>query len=150
MIRVATLADVPQLVELGKRVHAESPRYSRLSYSEARVADALEGLITNVDGLALVHEHEGRIAGYVLAFIQPEWFSDTLTANELVLYVVPELRGTTIGPALIGGLVAWAAQRGVPYVQAGVASGILTEQTAKLYEHVGFSRCGILLEREFR
>jgi hypothetical protein len=42
---MATLADIPELVEGGRRMHALT-RFRHFDYNAARVAKAFEGLIT--------------------------------------------------------------------------------------------------------
>lgn len=150
MIRVATLADVPQLIELGQLMHAESPRYSRLPFSAEKVADLLTVLINSADGLVLVYARGSKILGVAVAAVDSPWFSEGKLADEIVVYVVKEKRGSAIAPSLITGLDAWAEAKGVPWLQAGTTTGVDPERTGKLYEHMGFKAVGVgLFERVY-
>ena len=63
VIRNATLADVPAIVALSRRVYAKE-----ISYTEAQV----RGQINNFPEGAFVAEYEGAVAGYCSTMVVPE------------------------------------------------------------------------------
>jgi GNAT superfamily N-acetyltransferase len=66
----------------------------------------------------------------------------------MALYVEPAHRGTKMAAELIARYVDWAREMGVPegFITAGISTGQYVEQTARLYEAMGFKRFGVLLE----
>lgn len=146
MIRPATLADVAPLVELGARMHEESPRFSRLEFSADRLGATLKLLIESEAGFVHVFESGGLLLGGMVATIVPHWCSTDLVATDLALYVVPEARGGMAPARLVHRYLQWAHDRGAKLVQIGVTTGVHTEETARLLEALGLRRCGVILE----
>lgn len=149
MIRIATLDDVPALLELGARMHAESPRYRRLQFSAPKVERTLTMMIGSDDAIVLVAMRDDQLIGCGLAFLEEEWFSDDRIAQELAVFVERPWRGGLTAAKLITGLRAWGAATDARLLQAGTTTGVNSEMTASLYEKIGFTRAGIGLEVEY-
>lgn len=66
-IRAAVEADIPALVELGRAMHAESPRYSKLAYNAEKVAALAARIVPS--GGALVAENNGILVGMMVGFV---------------------------------------------------------------------------------
>lgn len=146
MIRAATFDDVPALLALGERMHAESPRFSRLAFCRDKLARTLGGVLGNPLGLLQVLDVDGQVRGVVMAVAFEHWCSTDLVATELALFVDEDQRGSISAARLIKAYRRWAAETGAVHIAAGVSTGIRTEQTARLYEAAGFTRFGVLLE----
>lgn len=147
MIRPATHADIPAMVELGRALCAESPRWSRLNFSGEKLAELLGSLIDSEDGFAWVAVANGRITGALIAVVTQHWASEDRIAQELSLFVRQDARGALHAARLITVLDAWAEERGAKWLQVGVSTGVTVERTGQLYERLGFVNCGIGLER---
>jgi GNAT superfamily N-acetyltransferase len=148
MIRMATLEDVPALVELGRLLCTESPVYTRLHYNGERVAAFIRELIMSPRGFAWVGEQDGVVVAVFLAAPQAHWACDALIATELVLYVRPESRGSSIAARLVAEFITWAKSIGAEIAAAGSTTGVNEELTVRLYERFGFQRIGTNLELE--
>jgi GNAT superfamily N-acetyltransferase len=153
-IRTAFPADIDALIELGRQIIAESPRYSRLQYDEGKVGNALLDLMDSDDGFVRIAiDHVGGIdkpIGMAIAFATEEWFASDKLAQELVLYVTPEYRTTGIAGAMIDSMDRWAHELGVLWSQGGSMTGIQDEAVARLYESRGWVRVGVGLEKVHR
>lgn len=146
MIRAATFDDIPVLLDLGERMHAESPRFSQLTFCRDKMTRTFQVVMGTDLGLLDVAEIDGRIVGLMLALAFEHYCSPDIVATELALYVEPEHRGSLIGLRLIKRYRQWADGIGAKHTTAGVSTGVHTEQTARLYEAAGFQRFGVLLE----
>jgi GNAT superfamily N-acetyltransferase len=146
MLRAATPADLPALLELGAVMHAESPRFSRLSFDAGRLEQTLGALLATPDGFLWVAEREGRIVGGLAAVVVQHWCSTDRVAADMALFMTPEARGSLAPARLVAEYKRWAKERGAVHIQFGVSTGVHPEQTAQLLERLGFTRCGILLE----
>lgn len=146
MIRDATLADVPALVELGRLMHAESPVFSRLRYWPEKVSSQLSSLIEAEYGFVRVADRGGRIVAGMVGFVLPEWCSYDLVARELALYAGPDARGGVLGAALVRQFRAWATEQGAVFGTCGISTGVMVEQTARLYESQGLRYVGPIYE----
>lgn len=145
MIRPATLLDVPQLVVLGERMHAES-RFSAMGYAPDKVAALLTGLISSPVGCVLVAERQGAVVGGMAGYCDAHFFSNDLFAADLAVFVEPDRRGGIAAARLVRAFVDWATRRGARMIQVGISTGVHVEQTTRLYESLGFARVGPLME----
>ena len=149
MIRPAIMDDVPTLVEMGRALHAESPRWSRLPFNDVKVTVLLSRLITDPNGFLYVHEGAGGIDGGLAAIVEPHWASDALLAHELSLFVRPGARGSMAAVRLIAHLDAWAERKGAAWLNVGISTGVQVERTTQLYQRLGFSPCSVGLEMAY-
>lgn len=146
MIRNATVDDVPALVDLGRLMHAESPRFSRMTFSATRLAQTLRGLIAADQFVMVAADGGGPLVGGMVAMVMPHWASDDLMATDLALFVAPGARGALLPARLLSRYISWARERGAVLIQAGLTTGVETETTARLYERMGLVRCGVIME----
>lgn len=147
-IRVATQADIPRILELGELMHAESPRWSRLSFNRVKAEHYLRDLIDGA-GAVFLAEHGGVVVGGIAGVLSSHWSSDDLLADEVAFFMAPAARGNMLAVRLVCTLRAWAEQRGAKWLQAGTSTGLDPERTAQLYERLGFTRCAIGLEAAY-
>ncbi len=148
MIRKATTIDVPRILDLGEQMHAESPRYGRLTFSRLAAEAQIKALIGG-HGVVLVAEVDGAIVGGIMCVMGPHWASLDYVATELCLFVLPMHRVGSVGLKLVSAFRQWAYDEGAVMAVAGVSTGINHEGCAKLYERAGFNRSSIGLELHF-
>lgn len=139
-VRYATEADIPALIELGRAMHAESPRFAVHQYSPAKTAATIQFLIAH--GVVLVAEKAGEPVGMMGGMVAPQPFLDSMQGVELAVYVAPAHRGRT-GMRLIRAFEAWAFDRGADEITLGISTEVDIERTAALYERLGYRRSGI-------
>lgn len=146
-IRQATLNDLPILINLGEIMHAESPRFSCINFSPARLGHTLASLIKSPMGFVWVTETEaGDVAGGLVATAFQHWASDDLMTTDLALFLAPDHRGGTAAARLARKYHQWARDLGAKLIQQGVTTGVHTDQTVQLLERLGMKRCGVILE----
>lgn len=145
MIREATTADIPELLALGEAMHAES-RYARMAWCTPKVCGLMDMLLATDDGLVLVAERDGVTIGGFMGMVQEHFFSRDKVAVDLALFVEPSKRGGVVAARLLRAYVGWARARGAAMVQAGITTGVHVEQSARLYEAVGFVPAGQLFD----
>lgn len=131
MIREATEADVPQLVEMG--LHFLRLHYAdKLKENPEQIAKTLRDLLANPQGKVLVGGN-GHIQGVVGFVVYPQLFSGEPVAGELFWYVEPEARGR-LGLELLREAERTAVKMGAETMQMVSPS----ETTSKLYEKLGY------------
>lgn len=147
MIDVATLEDVPRLVELGAMLHVASS-YRTIPYSSRKVETLLESLISG-DGVVFVaRDSAGVVIGGLAGGIAQFWFSDEPHGYEYSFFVEPTRRHGLIAMKLIEAFTIWCGRRGARVVRMGITTGIQEEGTSRLFEFMGFRRIGTLFERD--
>lgn len=144
MIRAAKQGDVDALVALGFEMHLES-RFCGERYEQDKVRALMSALIGG-EGVVFVAERDGEVIGGIAGGVTERWFSRTKVAFDYGLFVRKGVRHGIIAMKLVSALVRWAQSMGITCVECGVVSGVHPENTAQLYEAIGFDRVGILLE----
>lgn len=148
-IRHATMDDLPTIIALGEQMHAESPRWSRLTFNRAKAADMLAQLILKPWGVIFVAEKDGEIIGGIAGMVSAHWSSDDLIADEVSFFMASGYRGDMAAPRLIRALRVWGEGTGAKWLDAGTSTGVEPERCAQLYERLGFTRCAIGLEVDY-
>lgn len=146
MIRDATKADIPQLVELGKVMHAEARRLNKLSYVPGRVFVTLATLLESNSAFLRVSEEDGEIVGGLIACVEQHWFSTDMMAYDLALFVRPDKRGGMTAAHLIEEYKRWAKEQGAVITQFGISTGVNLASTSGLLERLGFTPSGFLYD----
>jgi GNAT superfamily N-acetyltransferase len=142
-IRRATAADFPALVEMGRDMHAESPRYRGMSYDAAKVAELAKRLADMKDiAILLVAERAGEVIGMFVALIAERWFSQDRYITDLTVYVKPEYRGGSAFYRLVKAFEDWAEKQGVQDIAIGVSTEIHAERTVRAYQQLGYRLAG--------
>lgn len=148
MIRHATPADIPALIELGTRMYLES-RYSQTSpFDEGKCAELARNLINSPAGCVLVAEKNYQVIGWLGGGIAEQFFSHQLMAFEYGLFIAPEHRGGSAGPRLAKEFIRWATEHGAAVINMGITTGVHAERTGELYSRLGLTRSGLLYSME--
>jgi len=150
VIRRATVADLGRLVELARKMHAES-RFRIYRFAEQKVRDMLQGLIDSPEtGLVMVavDRTTGEIVGGMAAMCVEQWFSDEKVAQDLALFVDPDKRGGIAAARLVDEFLGWAYDMGAVTAELGINTGVRVERTALLFERMGMARTAYLYVKE--
>lgn len=145
-IRPATHDDLDLLMDLTVAMHAESPRYSKMTFSHQKMLNLYVMLINSAWGLVLLAERDGIIVGGIAAMISEHWLSDDLVANEFGLFILPEHRGGMTAARLARGYIEWAKGHGAKQIQLGISTGVQVEETAALYRALGLKQFSLGFE----
>lgn len=138
-IRRATLADLPDILALGQKMHAES-WYAYLPYDEDKIRATLELVLR--DGFLAVYEVDGVLAGGMAGILCEFWFCREQMATDLALFIEPGRRGGIAAARLVQAFIVWARQAGAQEVSLAVSTGVRVRETGELFEamhlrHVG-------------
>lgn len=146
---MATLADIPELVEGGRRMHALT-RFKHFDYNAERVANAFEGLITQGQHKYVFMVAEGaekRVVGALIGVLEQHIFSEQLTASIMHFDVFPEARMGGYGVRLLRAFEKWSRNRHVAEINFGFnsapdESGAIAKFPSRLgYVRVGDNYC---------
>lgn len=101
LIRRATEADIPRVVEMGARWWHEGP-YASEPVDLAVATRTAMALLASNDGCILVTEKDGDLVGVFAFTAYAHWLTGLRIASELIWYVEPEHRAFDCwpGPAL--------------------------------------------------
>lgn len=146
MIRDAVKEDLPQIIELGRVMHAEARRLNKLKYVPARAYLSIASLIGADHGFVRVIEEDGELVGGMAAAVEPHWFSTDKMAYDIALFVRPDKRGGLAAAQLVKEYKAWADSQGAVITQFGISTGVHIASTGALLERLGFRPSGFLYD----
>ncbi len=140
MIRLATVNDITQIIELGRRAAA-------FSFAKAKVDDLtarrhLAQAINDKTQIILVAEHKGKLVGFLVGAVIPYWFSKDKFATDLAFYC-HENHGN-YAPFMAKKFIRWAKkQPKVIDVSMAVSTGVKhVERIGALYKKIGMTEVG--------
>lgn len=132
LIRPATMADMPQLLEMGRALHDEN---GLMTVSEQRIQEAAVHGIQNDDIIVGVIGPVGAVEAMIYLVVGKFWYTDDLHIEELFTYVKPEFRASKNAKALVQFARDTADRLGVPLL-IGIISNARTKPKIKLYERM--------------
>ncbi|KRG60810.1 hypothetical protein ABB25_01060 [Stenotrophomonas koreensis] len=136
IIRNATLADVPAIVRMSAQFYPTTHYADWVAMDEDSVADLATGLIA--DHVFLVAERDGQLVGMAGVMLCPFLFNrNQLFAVEIVWWVAPEVRGTSIAHRLLRAIEQPCRDAGANRIQM-VHMPNSPPQAAALYERSGY------------
>lgn len=146
MIREATHEDIPALVDLGRLMHDESPRFRGMAYDPDRVAACMEFCIDSPHGFVRVAEEGGQIVGGFVAGVTPHYSSPDLVACDIAVFMAPWARGGIAVARMAEQYRRWAEAQGATQTLIGVMTGVNVEKTVKLLQRLGWRQAGVVME----
>lgn len=143
IVRRAELGDLPDIIELARGFHEESPHHNFLPFDPGAVYQLVTTAIGNDDWLPVVaYASGGALVGMGLFFALPTFFGPALEAGDLAFYVRPDRRGSVAAGGIMRELMRWASAKGVRVIRQGVNTGIAEATAERFFEGSGFSRAG--------
>lgn len=142
-IRDFTIDDVPTMIELGRKMQAES-NYDGLSFDpDVLMEMGYEWEADRASRFAKIAEDEnGKIYAMYVGFISRYYFGQDLVANDLLLFCDPDRRGGLAAAKLIKAFEEWAFANGAKEVRPASSTGVQIERTKQLYEALGYETIG--------
>ena len=130
LVRAATPADIPRILEMGHRFNAESPYRAVLQVTDGAMESLARKLI--VSGWLLLSEADSEAVGMIGFYVYPHFLSGEIVAGEIFWWMEPEHRGA--GRALLKAAEAEAKKCGAKSMQMIAPD----PRVGKLYERIGY------------
>lgn len=130
---------------LGKAMHQES-RYKNMRFSETKITK----LLTNPNCFCALAKSGGNHIGFILGLIQESWFCEEKIGFDLGLYVLPEYRGKSLAALrLIQSFERHCKSKGCSQISLSSSASIFEEKALRLYEKLGYIKCGFATYKNF-
>ena len=148
MLKLRDMKDVSQLVRLGKLFWEESGYYN-VPYDDDKVMMLGARCLMDEDRTTFVrfYEEDGEPIAMFVGAIRDYYFSGATFAEDLMMYVHPEHRGSIKAARLIKEFIKWAESRQVNDIELKLSAQITNETAGKLFERLGFERVGHIYKR---
>lgn len=144
MIRAATEADVPEIVRLGSQSLIDGPYAGMLEDTPEQSAKLALETIQGSNGKVLLLDEGTGPVGLLGFVVFPHYFTQKLTATEIMWYVEPEHRKGGGGIKLL-----WEAEKEAKAMGATIMGFTApTADVARLYERFGYKQVEISFQKE--
>lgn len=87
---------------------------------------------------------DDEFIGCMIASVDRTWWSSQKMAEDILLFVKEEHRGSLAAVKLIQAYKDWALAKEADVIRLSSMSGIKPERTAKLYQRLGFDLVGMV------
>lgn len=144
LIRNATSTDISPLVQFGYLIHAES-KFSTLTFDPDKVRETLESIVESSNGTHccfVAESTDKQLIGVFIGCVEEYFFSRSLMAHSILIYVHPKWRGSSAALKFIHAFRKWAMNRQALEICIGVASGVTIGRTDRFLKRLGFSVTG--------
>lgn len=117
---------------------------SNLEHMEPPSWQKMANLFANESFFRLLALDGEAVVGFVVAFCQAPFYSTSLVAGELGVYVAPQYRGAGIGKHLYAAMEQWGKSMGAKHVWVGQTTGFTgPHELAKSYHRMGYAVRGM-------
>jgi GNAT superfamily N-acetyltransferase len=137
MIRNATEADIPIMIEIGKNL-ASSTTYKTVNYSEERIEKTIRTLMDF--GFCVVAEKDGEIVGGMMGDVYTPWYSNDRMGIDYTLYIEPEHRNGLLAVKMVKRFEQWCISMGAKQIRPGIGTG--DKNAIRLYKALGYKSVG--------
>lgn len=140
-LRLATEADLPELVQMGVGMF-EGSSFAALSYAPEKAGEFMSRGIKEAF-LAVADDGQGgQIQGAIYGDVIVPWYTTDCMGIEQFLYVRPEYRGGRAALMLIRAWVRWCVASGAKQIRPATAAK--SPEADRLYRALGFEPVGTL------
>lgn len=133
MIRPASTSDRMPVVRLLRAAHAAGGL--PFGFSAPHALALIDVHMSSADHAALVFEHEGKVAGILMASAQAHPFSGTRYAAETVWWIDPDHRGMA-AVDMLRAYEVWAAEARCAF--CGMAALEIAPRAGVIYRRLGY------------
>lgn len=146
IVRRVVARDLPDVVEMARAFHAESPNHRDMTFDEAKVLDLVDHAATGDQWLAIVARNDAdELVGMALMLaIEPYYSSDTEVVD-LAFYVRPGSRNGRAAIGLMKEICSWAGAIGAKRLQMGIHTGINHDRALSFMLKCGFEPVGLVV-----
>lgn len=144
-IRKLLPEDIPNCIALGKLMHAESC-YRDTEYSKQKCMQLGFLAIRDSKHIWLVAEKDMKIIGMLGARINQAYFSYDMIAQDYLVYVLPEYRGSSAFSRMVKQYLKWAIDKEAKLIFLATSTGVDTDRVEQLYNRLGLKKMGALYQ----
>lgn len=137
-----------QVIGLGKDMWDESPVYRAMPRDIDKMIEFAYTMMADPNSFFQVAKVGDTCHGFMFGSIAPYGFVDQTFAFDRLLYVRPDMRGSTAARQLVAAFEQWATDKGASRIILAVTTGVHPEQTEKFYNKCGYTTVGKLTMKE--
>lgn len=144
-VRVATIEDIPVIVEMAKKMHEQSD-YASVPFVSEMYSGFLHIIFENEDYRCFVYEKDKKIMGAIIGLVAPYMFSPEIFAVDAGFFVLPECRGGVTALRLESAYSEWAVWKaelvGQESIKIRLGSSTGDKRAGAFFEKIGYGLVG--------
>lgn len=150
VIRRIRAEDLYTVLNLGKTMH-DTSEFRHLPFEFDHVRGIAMNCVTRDDHFGMIAETNGAIIGMMGGYLTRFISCRVQFAQDLLVYITPDKRGTIAAVKLIRAFVDWAKKQNAKEVVCGVTAPPpeQRERVFQLYQRLGFEEAGRLFRMRF-
>lgn len=135
MIRQMTTDDISAVLDIMRELRHESPTFSHYPEDEPYATANLTVMVQSPTSIMLIDDDQ---RGVMFGYTGTPWWSPYYEANEMLLAVHSEHRGSSVAARLIKEFERVAVSRECRAINVGSSLGIADDLARRLYMKLGF------------
>ena len=139
--------DLPEILEMARAFHAESPLHSPYLFSTEKVENLVGHAINAPEWCPVVAIDDAGLCGMALVFAMPMFFSDALQGGDLAFYVPQTRRGSLAAREMAEFIEQWRTRMGVVAMDIGINTGINHDRALSFFMKCGYRPVGIVVRK---
>lgn len=140
-----TRDDAFKILELGKQIHDES-RFHTTDFDAEKCWSVLDATVRFPNKFFIAYDDQFK--GFIIMAIQEHYWSHHKWASDLVIYVVPEHRGSSLAFRLVKAAEKWATECGAQEMTILHNTEINTDAGVQFFNGVGYRTVGNILTKD--
>jgi len=148
MIRIATSADLPRIVEMAEKFFRQTKMYSVTGFDEESIKKTFS-FLDGEKGVCYVLEIDGHVVGMVGALAYEFYMNLSIRiGQELFWWVDDDHRGSSGSIKMMKAIEEWAKKAGCVSFAMIALDGIDHEKVCSIYSRLGYSKSEYVYVKE--
>lgn len=148
---VITREDAFLVLEAAKDMHESSPNFTGMAFNPEKIWNILDATLKQPNKFFIVYakdDETGKIVGGLIGQIVEIFFSNTLVAKDLGVFLYPEHRNGLLFLRFIREFEKWAWANSAQQIVVGHSTGNETEKAPELFSKLGYNFMGYVFNKE--
>jgi len=144
-----TREDALEMLKIAEQMHSESPNFNKYPFDKEKLWSLFDASVRIPAKVCMIYAKEGdEILGGILGHINPQYFSHTLVASDLGMFLKPEDRGGTTFIRMFKAFEQWAKDNKATTIVVGHSTGNNTEKAQGMFKKLGYSFMGYIFNKD--
>lgn len=150
MIRPATTADIPALVDMLIAFQAEAGCYQHVTPCRDSLAEFCFDVIRNDNHDIAIYEKDGKPVGAICMLSFPSWYNrQVMVGQEQFWYIIPEYRGSYAAfSRMFKWACKWCDEKGLNGCSWSSTGNLNVDKLDRFYTGQGFTRSDVIFRRD--
>lgn len=149
--RPGNIEELLLYIEFLKQDFDDIPQFHNYDYSWTKAINHFRFIIDNNNGIFIVAEIDGEIAGFIFGFVLQYWFAEDYYTTDQGLFVRRKFRNKKVGYKLLEKFIEVSKNLGVRNFSTGIQVGTFNfDSMHRLLERKDFKKTAEIYQLDFK